>query len=557
MIPALLTHLWQSTVCVGVAGLLALLLRRNSARLRYGIWFAASAKFLLPFSWLVALGQVIAPTQTPPGVFRSSPLSPELVAQTLAVPFAEMAPAVIQRTMPWQSLLVAAWGLGALLVVGAWARRWWQLRRWVRTSQPLPIEAPVPVRSSAGLLEPGLVGIIRPVLLLPAGFLEQFSPDEVRSVLAHELCHVRRRDNLTYAIHLLGCAAFWFYPLVWWLGPRLIAERERACDEAVLASGHRPELYGACILKVCRQYVTAPVVAACGVSGTDLQRRIRWIMTWGGVAPATVMQKAVLAFAAVTLLSAPLVLGVARAMTPDGASSVPAVVAGAENGTANATFNPADFDECVGYFQYADRRFYQFADFPVVAHVYREGSRYFVQDTGQLATELVPESVDELYAKFTTRINQKQYVFVRGPDGRAREMVTFRPGRVVDDLAPRASRADWEAAASKLKRRVGSRGPSRGTEAALRRQIEGWEKGRQDYLPIPYVVSGSWDEPETPEHFRKTIEDLGTFTELRFVRVSPTGWDVFHARFANGTLEIAVAPLSPSGKFAGESYRLL
>ena len=49
-------HLWQSTLCVAVAWLLTLALRKNRASVRYGLWLAASVKFLVPFSWLAALG---------------------------------------------------------------------------------------------------------------------------------------------------------------------------------------------------------------------------------------------------------------------------------------------------------------------------------------------------------------------------------------------------------------------------------------------------------------------------------------------------------------------
>jgi beta-lactamase regulating signal transducer with metallopeptidase domain len=556
MIAALLNHLWQSTICVAAGGLLTLLLRQNSARIRYWIWFAASVKFLLPFSVLVRLGQAIAPTHITFELLISSGLPPALVAQTLTIPFAEVAPTAIQRTIPWQALIVAIWGTGALLIIASWTMRWWRMRRLVKKSRPLPIDISVPVCSSPGLLEPGLVGIVHPVLLLPEGFVEQFAPAEIQSVLAHELCHLRRRDNLTYAVHLMSCAAFWFYPLVWWLGSRLIAERERACDEAVLASGHQNELYGGCILKVCRQYVTAPVVVTCGVSGTDLQNRIRWIMSWRGAAAATVMQKALLTVTAAIVISAPLLLGAARAMTPGPAATQQQQGVSEDERSRQTAFNPADFDKCAGYYQYADYRFYQFADFPVVARVYQENSRYYVQDTGQAPTELIPEGANEVAAKFATKINHKQYLFVMGPEGKAREMVTIRQGRV-NDQAPRASKADWDAAAAKLRQRIAPNIPSLGTEAALRGQVEGWEKRRPDYSPIPYVVSGTQVEPEKPEHFRKTIDQLGTFTGLHFVKVNQMGWDVFHAQFSNGTLEVAVAPLSPSGKFAGESYRLL
>ena len=106
----------------------------------------------------------------------------------------------------------------------------------MRASVPLDIPATVGVRASPGLLEPGVVGWVKPVLLVPEGIAERLTPRQLEAVLAHELCHVRRRDNLTSAIHMIVEAMFWFHPLVWWIGARLVEERERACDEGVLAS---------------------------------------------------------------------------------------------------------------------------------------------------------------------------------------------------------------------------------------------------------------------------------------------------------------------------------
>ena len=52
-----------------------------------------------------------------------------------------------------------------------------------------------------------------------------------------------RRDNLAAAIHMVVEAIFWFHPLVWWIGARLVEERERACDEEVLRLGNEPTVY--------------------------------------------------------------------------------------------------------------------------------------------------------------------------------------------------------------------------------------------------------------------------------------------------------------------------
>lgn len=58
MIGGLTNHLWQSTVFAIAAGLLTLALRGNRAAVRYGVWLATSAKFLVPFSVLMLLGRV-------------------------------------------------------------------------------------------------------------------------------------------------------------------------------------------------------------------------------------------------------------------------------------------------------------------------------------------------------------------------------------------------------------------------------------------------------------------------------------------------------------------
>src|SRR4051812_18011593 len=60
MIALIADHLWQSTLFALGAGLLTLLLRRNGAGVRYGLWFAASVKFLIPFALLAAAGGGLA-----------------------------------------------------------------------------------------------------------------------------------------------------------------------------------------------------------------------------------------------------------------------------------------------------------------------------------------------------------------------------------------------------------------------------------------------------------------------------------------------------------------
>jgi hypothetical protein len=148
----------------------------------------------------------------------------------------------------------------------------------VRDAKPLALDSQVPIKVTTELLEPGLVGILRPVILVPESLTKRLSGPEIDAILAHELTHLRRRDNLLAMIHMLVEAVFWFHPLVWFVGARLCEERERACDEAVLDAGKKPLDYAQTILKVCRFYFRSPLACASGVSGSDLDRRITAIM---------------------------------------------------------------------------------------------------------------------------------------------------------------------------------------------------------------------------------------------------------------------------------------
>ncbi len=283
MIPAYLSplfnHLWQSTLFAVLAGLLALALRKNNAQTRYRLWLIASVKFLIPFSLLVAVGGHLSWSTA------SSTAQPAMsvVMEQVIQPFPKAQAAIASAPLGHNSDLLATlvpllWTCGFLVVAFSWARQWWRIRAAVHASLPLSFEADVPVLSSPAPLEPGVFGIFRPVLLLPEGIADRLASAELRAIFAHELCHVRRRDNLAAAVHMLVEAIFWFHPLVWWLGARLTEERERACDEEVLRLGGEPQVYAESILKICEFCVESPLACVSGVTGADLKKRIVHIM---------------------------------------------------------------------------------------------------------------------------------------------------------------------------------------------------------------------------------------------------------------------------------------
>lgn len=306
----IINHLWQSTVFAILAGLLTLAFRKNRAQVRYWLWFSASAKFLVPFALLLTVGGYLG--RLPAA--KSIPFPP--VTHTVvevAVPFPGAPfpnPSPHQKVDWFASALISAWVCGALGIMLMRVRTTLRIRAAVRGSKPLQIPFPVPVRTSSHPMEPGVVGIFRPVLLLPTGILEHLAPKQMELILAHELCHVRRRDNLTAAIHMLVETVFWFHPLVWWISVSLMEERERACDEGVLELGSEPRTYAESILKTCQFCVESPLACVSGVTGADLKKRIVRIMTQVGRTNLSFTRKLLLASFALAAILGPLVLGV-------------------------------------------------------------------------------------------------------------------------------------------------------------------------------------------------------------------------------------------------------
>jgi uncharacterized protein (TIGR03435 family) len=209
--------------------------------------------------------------------------------------------------------IAVVWALGVLTIALARCRGWLKVRAALRASTP--VELPIPVRAviTPGAEEPGIVGFLRPVLVLPAKLLEHLNPRQLGAILTHELCHVRRRDNFFAAVHMAVEAVFWFHPLVWWVGSRLLEERELACDEEVLRTGCEPSDYVEGILKVCRFYTESPLPCVPGVTGADVKKRLRSILEGTIAAELSGARKVALAVAGLAALAAPILIGVMTA----------------------------------------------------------------------------------------------------------------------------------------------------------------------------------------------------------------------------------------------------
>ncbi|HET9216113.1 MAG TPA: M56 family metallopeptidase [Terriglobia bacterium] len=297
-------HLWQSTLFALAAGVVVLFLRQHPARTRYWVWWVASVKFLVPLSLLVSVGSLFSWRITSEPAVQ--PFLPSAVIVQVTQPFTASPPAPaevnsIPASDPESSgstfpvVFVAVWLCGTGLMFMRWGIRWSRARSALRHSETRRVEIltegrelsalrrlegrlgmrkALPIVGARATVEPAVFGIVRPVLAWPVDLSERLEDQELEAILLHELTHQRRWDNLTAAVHMVVEAVFWFYPLVWWIGSRLLEEREKACDEAVLRLGGESRTYAEGILKVCEFCLESPLTCAAGVTGSDLKKRI-------------------------------------------------------------------------------------------------------------------------------------------------------------------------------------------------------------------------------------------------------------------------------------------
>jgi beta-lactamase regulating signal transducer with metallopeptidase domain len=305
----LLTHLWQSTLVLLGAWALVRACRNNAAAVRYWIWFVASVKFLVPLALLQQLGDHLGRSFPEP-----LPVDVALVETASAMFAPSMHSSLkVADDLPSQVALIAAavWAFGVALLCLRWFLQWRSIRSLVAFAPEVSMDLPAPVRVTSGDLTTGVFGIFRPVVILPRQLLQVLEPRQLQAVLAHEACHVRRRDNLTAALHRCVEVLFWFHPLVWWIGANLLREREAACDEAVVDEGHEQGVYAESILNACRLGVAAPSSAVAASTGGDLCQRLASIMSEQRAQPMT-GERFTLLFAMATLVCfAPLVAGIA------------------------------------------------------------------------------------------------------------------------------------------------------------------------------------------------------------------------------------------------------
>ncbi len=304
-------QLWQVTAVAVAVWILVRLVGRKRPHLAYLLWLLVLVKAVTPpiwsspagvFSWagLQVIGQPEAEpppdaADTPrqevlPGVAGdrepASAAEPERLGGTGILPVLStgMGETPVPPALPTVATVLAiVWLCGAAgyLAIAARRRLTWGLA--LRRSGPagenlealvadlsrrLATKKNVRVRATSEPLGPLVVGVFRPVILLPETLVTNKSPADLEPILAHELIHVRRGDAAVGLLQVLVQALWWFNPLVWWANRSVCHHRERCCDaEVVTGLSCARERYAQSLLDVLKlERHLVPLPAMPGMS---------------------------------------------------------------------------------------------------------------------------------------------------------------------------------------------------------------------------------------------------------------------------------------------------
>lgn len=129
---------------------------------------------------------------------------------------------------------------------------------------------------------PGIFGIFRPKLLLPANLEKKIDTDELKYIIFHELSHIKRKDIELSCVVSIIQIIHWFNPVLWYCFYKMSVDREIACDAlAMLVLGeNQSSSYGMTILKMVRSLTSTKTIygmESFANNKDEVKRRIKMI----------------------------------------------------------------------------------------------------------------------------------------------------------------------------------------------------------------------------------------------------------------------------------------
>lgn len=283
-IAMLTASLVRPFVLAAAARLILRLLRIRHPASRHAVWTAVLiGMLLLPFASILAphWKLPLLPAKARPALrsIAASPVSPLDSDEPQAANPGELLSAKSSTNfhLPAAQTLILACYLAGLLAMLAYRMIGWALL-WRVISRSKPVRAGW-LLESADVLTPVAVGVLRPAVLLPAGW-RAWEASTRRAVLAHEFAHLRRGDALVSALARVTQCVLWFHPLAWWVSRKTSDLAELACDAAALERVDDPAGYARILLQFtdavnrAGRRVSLPGLAMASASASGMGRRI-------------------------------------------------------------------------------------------------------------------------------------------------------------------------------------------------------------------------------------------------------------------------------------------
>jgi cytohesin len=161
------------------------------------------------------------------------------------------------------------------------------------------------------VVAPAVVGILKPAVLLPVSICNDLSMGQVELLLAHELAHIRRRDQYVDLVQRMIEAFFFFHPAVWYVSRAIRLEREKCCDDIVVRQGDSRLSYAGALVRVAElssraAWLGRRAVVGQSAAGRPSQLNVRILRLIGLGAPGEICPSrgALLAAIAGTLAAA-------------------------------------------------------------------------------------------------------------------------------------------------------------------------------------------------------------------------------------------------------------
>jgi bla regulator protein blaR1 len=255
----LVHSLWQGLLLAIIGAFIIMITRRSSPWLRYNLLTALFILFVAT-SGITFVRQVLVAKRDLPDKIWMAPSAgldgnTNIILQDNTPISTGVNPDYVEKMVQYlnehASLIVAIWFMlfivklaGILSNIGYVQRirchktsappLYWK-QRIMELAQDLGVYRSIQLLESTIVRVPVVIGLLKPVILLPLGLLSNLPPEQVEAVLLHELAHIRRKDYLVNLVQSFAEVIFFFNPAIIWISSLMREERENCCDDVAIS----------------------------------------------------------------------------------------------------------------------------------------------------------------------------------------------------------------------------------------------------------------------------------------------------------------------------------